>query len=82
VGRLGSQIKLLCEATSPKIVPGVIHLSAKNALEPKRIPRRQEDSGTDENAMEAPTDHSEPTISHLGPTSHVNLLLNVKVISS
>jgi hypothetical protein len=28
--------------------------------------------------MEAPTDLYEPTISSLGPTSHVNLLLDVK----
>jgi hypothetical protein len=34
------------------------------------------------NAMEAPTDLYEPTISSLGPTDHVNLLLDVKVINS
>jgi hypothetical protein len=32
-------------------------------------------------AMEAPTDLYELTISSLGPTGHVNLLMNVKVIS-
>jgi hypothetical protein len=32
--------------------------------------------------MEAPTDLCEPTIRSLGPTGHVNLLLNVKEISS
>jgi hypothetical protein len=32
--------------------------------------------------MEAPTDLYELTISSLGLTSHVNLLLDVKVISS
>jgi hypothetical protein len=32
--------------------------------------------------MEAPIDLYEPTISSLGLTVHVNLLLNVKVISS
>jgi hypothetical protein len=31
--------------------------------------------------MEAPTDLYEPTISSLGPTGHINLLLNAKVIS-
>jgi hypothetical protein len=32
--------------------------------------------------MEAPTDHDEPTFYSLGPTGHVNILLDVKVISS
>jgi hypothetical protein len=32
--------------------------------------------------MEAPTDLYEPIISSLSPTGHVNLLLDVKVISS
>jgi hypothetical protein len=32
--------------------------------------------------MEDPTDFYEPIISSLGPTSHVNLLLDVKVIGS
>jgi hypothetical protein len=32
--------------------------------------------------MEAPTDLDEPTFSSLGPSGHVNLLLDVKVISS
>jgi hypothetical protein len=46
-----------------------------------RPPQRQEHPGTNENAMEALTDLYEPTVSSLGPTSHVNLLLNVKVTS-
>jgi hypothetical protein len=32
--------------------------------------------------MEAPTDHYKLTILSLGPTGHVNLLLDVKAISS
>jgi hypothetical protein len=32
--------------------------------------------------MEAPTDLDELTFSSIGPTGHVNILLNVKVISS
>jgi hypothetical protein len=32
--------------------------------------------------MEVPIDLYEPTISSMGPTGHVNLLLDVKVISS
>jgi hypothetical protein len=32
--------------------------------------------------MEAPTDLDESTFSSLGPTDHVNLLLDVNVISS
>jgi hypothetical protein len=31
--------------------------------------------------MEAPTNLNEPTFSSLGPTSHVNFLLEVKIIS-
>jgi hypothetical protein len=33
-------------------------------------------------AMESPSDLYEPTFSSLGPTNHVNLLLDVKVVSS
>jgi hypothetical protein len=83
VGRLSCQVKPLQEATSPRIIPDVIHVSSKNAREQKKTPKRQEEnSGTDENTMEAPIDLYEPTISSLGPTGHVNLLLDVKVISS
>jgi hypothetical protein len=32
--------------------------------------------------MEAPTNFDEPTFSSLGPTSHLNPLLDVKAISS
>jgi hypothetical protein len=41
----------------------------------------QEHPGTNENAMEALTDLNESTFSSLGPTGHVNLLLDVKIIS-
>jgi hypothetical protein len=44
-------------------------------------PRHQEHYGTDENTMEAPTGLYEPTISSLSPTGHVNLFLDVKIIS-
>jgi hypothetical protein len=76
MGRLSHQVKPHHEATSPKIVPGVDHLSAKNAREPKRTPRGKK------KALEAPTNLYEPTFSSLGPTGHVNLLLDIKVISS
>jgi hypothetical protein len=39
VGRLSHQVNPLCEAASPRIIPGIIHLSAKNAWESKRTPR-------------------------------------------
>jgi hypothetical protein len=74
---------LLREATSLRIISDIIHISTKNAQEPKRTPRRQEeDSGTDGNAMEAPTAFYELIMSSLGPTGHVNLLQDVRVISS
>jgi hypothetical protein len=83
VGRHSRHVKSLREATSPRIISGIIHLSVKNNREPKRTPRREEEeSRTDENAIEAPTDLYKLTISSLGPTGHVNLLLDVKVISS
>jgi hypothetical protein len=41
----------------------------------KKTPgRKEEDCRTDGNAMKAPTDADELTISCLGPTGHVNLL--------
>jgi hypothetical protein len=40
VGRLSHQVKLLREATSPRIVSGIVHLSAKNVQELKRTPGR------------------------------------------
>jgi hypothetical protein len=62
---------------------GIIRLIAKNAREPKGRPKRHEEgSRTNENSMEAPTDLYKPTISSLGPTGHVNFLLDLKVISS
>jgi hypothetical protein len=42
-------------------------------------PRPQEHPETNENALEAPTDLSEPTFSSLGPTSNVNLILDPNV---
>jgi hypothetical protein len=45
-------------------------------------PQWQEHPGTNENTMEAPTDLDEPTLSSMGPTGHINLLLDVKVINS
>jgi hypothetical protein len=83
VGRLSHYVKPLHEATSPRIILGIVHLSAKNAREPKRTSGRQEDdSGTNGNTMEAPTDLYKPAISSMGHTDHVNLLLDVKVLSS
>jgi hypothetical protein len=67
VGRLSGQAK-----------PAPHNTNSKNLLE-HRPPQWQEHPGTNENAMEAPTDLYEPTFSSLGPTGHVNLLLNVKV---
>jgi hypothetical protein len=82
VGRLSHQVKPLHKATSLRIIPDIVHLIAKNAWLPWRPPGRQEDYGTNENAMEAPTDFDKPTISSLGLTGHVNLHLDVKVIRS
>jgi hypothetical protein len=68
VGRHRCQVMPLREATSPRIISGTIHLNAKNAREPKRTPeRREENSGIDGNAMEAPTDLYKLTISNLAP---------------
>jgi hypothetical protein len=68
VGRLSRQVKPLYEVTSTRIISDIVDLSIKNVWEPKRTPRREEeDSRTDENAMEAPTNLYEPTISCLGP---------------
>jgi hypothetical protein len=60
----------LLEAPTPRTFSSVVHLSAKNSLEPMRT------------LWKSPTDLYEPTFSSLGPTGHVNLLLGVKVISS
>jgi hypothetical protein len=49
---------------------------AKNVWEPKKH------LGGKKKAREAPTSLYEPTFSNLSPTGHVNLLMNVKVISS
>jgi hypothetical protein len=40
VGRLSHQVKTICEATSPRIVSGIIHLSTNNVWELKRTPER------------------------------------------
>jgi hypothetical protein len=83
VERLSHQVKQLHEATSLRIVLGIIHLNVKNVWELKRTLRRyEEDFGTNVNVMKAPTDFYESTILILGSTDHVNLLLNIKVISS
>jgi hypothetical protein len=55
---------------------GVVHLYTKNVWEQK------EHMGGKKKAMEAPTDLYELTFSSLGPTGYVNLLMDVKVISS
>jgi hypothetical protein len=76
MGRLSRHVKPQCEATSLRIVPGTVHLSTKNAREMKRTPARQE---------EGPGSPNRPLKSDLlkfGPPSHVNLLLDAKVISS
>jgi hypothetical protein len=53
VGSLSSQVKPRREATSPKTVPGIVHLSAKNAREPKVH------LGAKKNASEAISNHYE-----------------------
>jgi hypothetical protein len=40
VRRFSHQVKYFRKATSPRIVLDIIHLSTKNAWEPKRIPGR------------------------------------------
>jgi hypothetical protein len=49
---------------------------------PRTSESQKEHPGGKKKAMEAPSDLYEPTFSSLGSTGHVNLLLNVKVISS
>jgi hypothetical protein len=47
------------------------------------MPESQEEHpGAQKNDMETLTDLNEPTYYSLGPTGHINLLLDVKVISS
>jgi hypothetical protein len=48
---------------------------------PRKPGSRREHPGAQKKAMEAPTDLYELTISSLGPIGHVNLLMDVKVIS-
>jgi hypothetical protein len=43
MGRFSSQVKPHREAMSLRTVPGIVHLSAKNAWEPRRTPRSQEE---------------------------------------
>jgi hypothetical protein len=67
---LSSQVKLAPHNTN-----------SKNLLE-CRPPQCQEHSGAKKNSLEALSNLYELTFSSLGPTGHVNFLLNVKVISS
>jgi hypothetical protein len=69
LGRHGEQVR-----TTPH------RTDSKNILE-HHLSQRQEPSGTDKNAIKAPTDLYEPTISMLDPTGHINLFLGVKIIS-
>jgi hypothetical protein len=69
LGWLGDQVR-----TAPH------RTDSKNLLE--HCPsQRQELSRIGGNALEAPTDLYKLTISMLGPTGHVNLFLDVKIIS-
>jgi hypothetical protein len=68
------------KSLSSQVKPAPHSIDSKNLLE-CHPPQRQEHSGIDENTKEAPTDLYEPTFSSLGPTGHVNLLLDVKIIS-
>jgi hypothetical protein len=43
---------------------------------------QREHPGAEKKAMEAPTDLYESSISSLGPTGHVNVLMDMKVIIS
>jgi hypothetical protein len=43
---------------------------------------QREHPGDQKKAMEAPTNIYEPTISSMGPTDYVNLLIDIKLISS
>jgi hypothetical protein len=65
MGRLSSQLKPCHKATSPRTIPGITHLSGKNARELRRT------LGAKKNTMEALTDLYEPTSSVWGPSSHV-----------
>jgi hypothetical protein len=49
---------------------------------PRTPESQKEHLGGKKKAMEAPTDLYESTFSSLGPTGHVNVLLDIKVISS
>jgi hypothetical protein len=48
----------------------------------RRPPQRPEHPGAQKNVIDALTDLNELTFSSLGPTSQVNLLLDVEVICS
>jgi hypothetical protein len=65
MGRLSNQVKPHHEATSPRTVPGIVHLSAKNAREQRRTP------GDKKNDIEALSNHYELTFSIWGPTGLV-----------
>jgi hypothetical protein len=69
-GKLGLQGRLAPHGSDPK-----------NLLK-HHPPHRQEYSGIDEMAMEAPTNPDEPTSSAWGLSGHVNPFVDVYVISS
>jgi hypothetical protein len=75
VGRHNHQVKRHHEATSRRIIP------APSTSAPRTPGCQKEHLGGKKKAMEAPTDLYEPIFSSLGPAGHVNLLLDVKVIS-
>jgi hypothetical protein len=57
MGRFSSQVKQCREATSPRNVSGIVHLSAKNTR------GKKEHLGAQKNFMEALSIHYEPTFS-------------------
>jgi hypothetical protein len=75
VGRLSSQVKQRREATSPRTIPGIIHLNVKNARELRKTPvSPEEHHGSSVHPVQ--TD-----LLNLGPHWPYNLLPNVKVTS-
>jgi hypothetical protein len=65
---------------SDQVKPMPHSTDSKNILK-CRPPQRQEHSRAKKNSSEALSNIYEPTLLSLGPTGHVNLLLNVKIIS-
>jgi hypothetical protein len=76
MGRLSHQVKATPRSDLSKNRPGTVHLSAGMLESRKEHPRGKK------KAREALTYLYELTFSSLGPTSYVNLLLDVNVISS